>query len=260
MDLSEEIEFIPKRTNQPQLDAIDTSFQEVSKDLALILADDEAVKPNQILSKNALQTRYQKELQEEFTAYRKRLQNGAAKLIGSLSELAKENPELISQDVRDAIDNIIALPESLDSDENDCISQSLQEICHITDATLDKLYQGARRLYTLKAYSDAADAFTFLTSLNSKYAAFWLGLANAEYGCGRYKEALYSYAFACEANPFDPNCHIMSCRCYEALGEIENALNALDLALFVVNDNAEYADLVSWITNQKERLSSLVKH
>ncbi len=272
MDPSEDLDFMPERshakTNKPptaaHMDALDKSFQEASTGLAVIMAEEEALKPNQIVSKEALQARYQKELQDEFTDYRKRLENGAAKLIGSLTELAKENPELFSQDVLDEIESIIALSEEMETDEGKLGEElangtSLQELAHISDATIDKLYQGARRLYTLNNFTDAADAFKFLTSLNAKNSAFWLGLGNSEYSSGRYKEALYAFTYASQTNPTDPNCHVMSCRCYEALGEIENALNALDLVLFAIANQPEYADWTPWITSEKKRLNTLVK-
>lgn len=133
--------------------------------------------------------------------------------------------------------------------------KTLQQIAHVGDETLEKMYQAAKWLYNDKQFKQAAESFGFLTLLNPTRYAFWLGLGNAEFYNKQYEAALLAYAFCCETNPEDPTCHLFSCRCYEQINEIDNAVNALDLALFVIADKAEYADLKIKIESEKNRIS-----
>lgn len=245
-------------------DALAQGFQEAAADLASIIAEDEALVPNQQFSKKALQERYQKQIEEEFAGYRKRLDNGAAKLIQSMIELSKDDPEILSQEVLDGINRIIGLSDIIAKDEEGFANQifsgvSLQELAHVSNATINKLYQGARRLFDQKLFDDAADAFVFLTSLNSKQYLFWFALGNCEYCLKRYKEALDAYAFACEINPNDPTCFMISSRCYAELSEIDNAIKALDAALSIIDKSHEFDSWKGKLENEKKRLEQ-IKH
>ncbi len=254
-----------KQKTKPKLEALDKEFQEAAFDLAGIIADEEALKPNQLLPKKVLQLRYQKQIEEEFAAYKKRLENGASKLVRSLIELSNDNPDIFSQELVDGINRIAGLSDIIAKDEEGFSEQissgiSLQELAHVSDGVIDKLYLGAKRLFDQKVFDDSADAFLFLTSINAKKHAFWLGLGSSEYGRKHYEEALNAYAFASETNMSDPNCHIMSYRCYEELGQIDNAINSLDSALCVIEGQSEYADWKSVIQSEKQRLNKLLNH
>ncbi len=250
---------VPEKKKKVLLEVIDQEFHDVAADFAKSIAEQEAHMPNQMLSKKALQQRYQQELELEFATYKKRLQNGAAKIVESLIGLSKDAPEMFATDVVDGLLRISGLSELIAKDEQAFIDQlfsgiTLQQLASVEDATVDKLYQGAKHLYDQKLFDDAADAFGFLTSLNPKIFAFWLGLGNAEFCRKRYDEALWAFAFACEANPTDPACHLLSSRCYYELGEIDNAINSIDLALYVIEGVDAYRDWNHKLEAEKKRL------
>lgn len=252
---------VPEKKKRVQLDVIDQEFHDIAHSLADTLAEEEAHKPNQVLPKKALQERYQQELEQEFSAYRKRLQNGVAKIVESLLALSKDTPDIFSQDVVDGLLRISGLSELIAKDEQGFIDQlfsgtSLQELAVVSDAVADKLYQGAKHLYEQKLYDDAADAFCFLASLNPKTFAFWLGLGNSEFCRKCYDKALWALAFACEADPTDPACHLISSRCYVELGEIDEAISSIDLALYVIEGRDAFKEWKPQLEAEKKRLST----
>ncbi len=215
--------------------------------LATKVADELLAHPNSILPEKALLERYQQEMKDEFAAYGQRQKNGAQRLSDSLEELSKENPEIFTDEVLDAIDRIATLHEKVAQDKkafSEHISNggTIQEFANVDNTTMDCLYQGARRLYDLKQLEAAADAFLFLTGLNPDTHVFWLGLANSEFDRKNYKEALSNYEKVLEKNPFDPSYHLALCQCYELLGQKDKAINTIHLALETLKDQPEFED------------------
>lgn len=178
-----------------------------------------------------------------------RLEKGAAELIKAVEDLSKLRPYLIADTLVDDMKNFVTFSLSLfQKKEAEEYFQglqqekTLQEICHISDATIESLYQAAKYLYDTEHYEEAANAFAVMTVLNGKRYTFWLALGNAEYVCRRYEPALLAYAMATLLNPLELTCHLQSCRCYEALQQTDNAINALELALLAIGDDrAQFA-------------------
>ncbi len=250
-------------TSDPDsLDDIDKEYQELAAVLAYARATEELIiRPNSLLSKKALFERYQNELQQEFATYRRRQTNGAIKLAQSLSELVQENPELFSEEVFEEISHIADLSDRIASDtqgyaEHIAQGKSLQEFAAVSDATIDKLYQAAKRIYEQQLFDDAADAFYFLVGLNAEISAFWLGLANAKLHQKSYKEALAAYDSVTQAPSYDPSVHISMSQCYKALGEYDNSINTLDIGIAFAEQNQEYAHCKSSLEDEKLRLEN----
>lgn len=197
---------------------------------------------------------------------KKRIENGTYHLLQALFELSSKQPELFSDQVAQDLARLIAFTSaenmqksaqkyllSLDHDE------SLQKVCKISESSLNSLYQAAKHLYEDAMYEDAADAFCVLTFVNAKQSGFWMGLGHSEFFCNRYSPALLAYALACQTNTSDPYCHFFSCKCYIALNELENALNALDVALFIIGENKDYGQLKQQITHERQRVLQKMK-
>lgn len=136
--------------------------------------------------------------------------------------------------------------------------RSIQEQCGISNEALEEMYKAAKELYDQGNFLTSRAVFTFLTLLNSFRYAFWLGLANSEYHLQAFDSAVLAYAFAIEIKPSDPISYIYSSRCYEELQELDNAINALDLALLVIDQNNSYSKWKQIIQEEKVRLNRLL--
>lgn len=227
---------IPKENANGQPDKIDLEFQEAARLLAKKKADEEMYKPNQLLPKNALVQRYQKELEQEFATNRKERQHGARVLAGSLDELKKEASDLFSEHVIAGIKQIARLSETITEDEQKFVAHlaqggTLQELAQVDDTTMETLYLAAKRLFDLRLYDDAADAFKFLCALNPKKYLFWHGLAYAEYLQTHYNEALKAFSLVCAAHRADIPSQVAFSRCYEETSQPDKALELLEQAL-----------------------------
>ncbi len=241
---------------------LDTGFRQMAAGLAGLMAQEEAGKPNQVVSAKAQKERFEKQLTQELSLFKKRVEDGAYQIMQSLIQLSEKDKEMFSEEVIKDLARLVGLSNIIannpaeffdQTDQNSC----LQKIAKVSDATLEKMYNAAKWIYEQNQFKEASDAFGFLTILNPTRHAFWYGLANSEFFNRNYEPALLAYAFCAEVNPSDPMCHLLSCRCYEAIQEVDNAINALDLALYVINDQQEYAGMKQEIMQEKQRLSQI---
>lgn len=245
----------------PQPDGdFDKDFLDACRELAATkVAEELLVHPNSLLPPQALLARYQQNMLDEMSTYKKRQKKGASFLSQSLSELAVEQPELFTQEVIDGIARISSLSDRIAVEEkqfNEHVLSggTIQEFAGVDDTTINCLYQGAKRLYEQDFLESAADAFLFLTGLNPDMDVFWLGLGNAEFYRKNYPQAVTAYSKAIEINPFNPSSHMALSECYETMGEKDKALNTVVLALTTIQDNPEYDDFRQGLEEEKLRL------
>lgn len=109
--------------------------------------------------------------------------------------------------------------------------KTFQEIIGYSNQTMDKFYQIAHGLFQQQEYSQAADAFVFLTTLNPYTHNYWLGLGMSEQLSGSYQGALLAYAMAILTDIENPVAHYHSASCYRAVGDRRSALQSLKMAL-----------------------------
>lgn len=121
--------------------------------------------------------------------------------------------------------------------------RSAQEIMGFSDETMAKFYRAAHHLLENERYTDAADAFLFLVTLNPKNPEFWLGLGMSTQMCGNFEDAIDAYEMAAFYKLDDPVPYFYLAKCLFAVHDQDNALQALDLAVEYASDNVEFADL-----------------
>ncbi len=248
---------MPEKNISPDLDKIDQEYKEHVQEIALKKADEDALKPNQMLSKKVLFERYLKEYMQNFAHYRRQQEHGAELLSLALAEIS--NTEIISEEISGDIGRLSTLIDIIAKDEKKFKEKlssgaSLQELAFVGEATMDVLYKAAKNLYDQKLLSDAADAFSFLCGLNPNNYVFWLGIANSEFNSKHYQEALNAYAVVCQANPIDPAIHLIISRCYEELKLVDKAIDELNVGLAAIEAKVEYADFTNKLTQEKTRL------
>lgn len=243
MSLQEQLERL-----EEGMQTLDSLCSDIASNVANMLAEEELFRPNQLLSKEVIFKKFYIEMAANIQGLKERLKKGALVILRTMSQSEESQVEEYVTHFLSLIDLIVThrdqFIEELSQDKN------IQEIAHIE--SLEKLYQAAKSLYDNSRFQESADAFNFLTILNPQNVAFWLGLANSEYQRKNYKEALVAYALVCQLDPDDYVCHIFSCRCYEALGDIKNAINSLELAQFVLKDQER--ELTLQIDDELKRL------
>lgn len=238
----------------------DENFHALKTALADVLMDQEMAKPHHLLPKKTMKERFEKQVDIELQSYRKKLDHGASLILESLIHMADKNPEFFSDDVADDLSRIISLSQLLKNNKDQFAEdikeeKSLQEIAKVSDETIEKMYQAAKKIYEEKQFSDACDAFGFLTLLNDKKYIFWLALANSHFFLKNYESALIAYAIASEINSADIFPHLHSSICYEEIQEFDNAIGELDVALYIISATEQHTDLKEQIEAKKAELT-----
>lgn len=118
-----------------------------------------------------------------------------------------------------------------------------QEILEFSDEVMAKFYQAAYRLFEHKRYTDAANAFLFLVTLNTHNHDYWLGLGMSTQMNGDYESAIDAYEMAAATDISSPVPYFYLAKCLFAMHDRTSALQALELALDCAGDNEEYAEL-----------------
>lgn len=241
-------------------DPINKEFEDATADfIAQKVSEELLMHPHNLLSEKALYDRFQYDLKLEFSQYKLRQNNGAIRLTASLNDFISEQPELFTDEIYEDIKKISNLPDIIQQDPAAFTKhieegKSLQEFAEISTITMDRLYMAAKRIYDRKSFTEAADAFYFLIGLNPQVYVFWLGLANSECNSNKFNDALTAYDVVAEATPHDASVYVAISQCYEALGQQENALKALDQALLAAQENQEFNDLKAKLEEEKLRL------
>lgn len=118
-----------------------------------------------------------------------------------------------------------------------------QELLGFPEETMAKFYRAAYKLFEHKRYTDAANAFLFLVTLNSHNHDYWLGLGMSTQMTGDYEAAIDAYEMAAATDISSPVPYFYLAKCLFAMHDRTSALQALDLALECAGDNDEYAEL-----------------
>lgn len=121
--------------------------------------------------------------------------------------------------------------------------KTAQEIMGFKEETMAKFYRAAYRLFENRHYTDAANAFVFLVTLNPYNHDYWVGLGMSVQLCGDYEAAIDAYEMAAICKLESPVPYFYLAKCLFAVHERESALQALDLALEYAGNEIEFADL-----------------
>lgn len=143
----------------------------------------------------------------------------------------------LSAKVKEKLKNKILLKKTLEE------GKSAQEILEFSDKTMEKFCETAYLLFEHKQYQEAANAFLFLATLNFNHYEYWLGFGMATQFCQDYESAIDAYELAALCDLSNPVPYFYLAKCLFAIHDRESALEALNLAIEIADDNEEYAEL-----------------
>ncbi len=213
---------------------------EIAASLATDIVEGEEQKELQILSKQAETERVKLQIREALVETQQKVENGAKIISETLPKLVATHPEISLNNIAADFDRVMQFFATLDQHMDQYIGglmagTSIYKICHISDATMEALYQGTKYLYENQCYEEASNALSFLTILDSQNYVFWMLLGNAEFFRKNYQTALVAYAMVALVDPTQFACHLYSSKCYEETNDLDLAINALDVALAVLD-------------------------
>lgn len=121
---------------------------------------------------------------------------------------------------------------------------------------LETFYSAAFAIFQRGEVRKAGDAFFFLSVVKSEDHRFWYGLALCEQLQGKFDKALDAHAMAILTDVEDPYPHFHSALCYRELGQMQEALAALELCLAYAGTKEQFSLLVQDGELMKKQLLS----
>lgn len=143
----------------------------------------------------------------------------------------------LSQEVKEKLKNKEYLKQEFSQ------GKSAQEILEISNEAMAEFYKAAHQLFQHKRYMDAANAFLYLATLNSYNYEYWLGLGMATQMCQDFESAIDAYEMAAICELDNPVPYFYLAKCFFAINDKENAMNALELTLEYSQGIPEYGEL-----------------
>lgn len=134
--------------------------------------------------------------------------------------------------------------------------KTAQEIIGFSEETMSKFYRAAYQLFEHKLYSQAADAFFFLATLNPLCHDYWLGLGMSTQLKTDYEAAIDAYEIAAICDISSPVPYFYLAKCLFAIHDRESSLEALNLAIETADEREEFAEL----KRQAEKAREILLH
>lgn len=129
-----------------------------------------------------------------------------------------------------------------------------QETFGISDDWMQKSFLAAHEYLDQKAYSEAADCFLLLTTINPLMPNLWMGLGHAEKGQLHYDDALSAYAMAMLHGPGNPFPYYYSAVIHLELKNKEEAAHCLAICEEVIEENTHFAPLKQHLETLKYKV------
>ena len=124
-----------------------------------------------------------------------------------------------------------------------CAGGTIGMALGITEQECEALYQFGHGFYAQGRYSEAFQVFSTLVGYDHLEPRYLVALAAAAQMLGRYEDALQHYGTAALLTLDDPAPLVHSAECCLALGQHEGAVEALELAIELIDQEPRHEAL-----------------
>lgn len=187
-----------------------------------------------------------------FDDFRDRSSEGWEVLFRELKVKSHPQRESIVKALNLPLEKIMEFTEVNEVDEEE--GKAWFEVIGLSKDQMDALYEIAKGLYEKKKYTESAEAFFTLVSLNAKEYGMWFGYGMAKKMENKDLEtALNAFSMANSIKPGKPDPYIHAAECYLAQGNDSEAKRCLMHGKKLITADAEHAAMKEWadyLTNQ----------
>lgn len=169
------------------------------------------------------------------TRYIEQIALGCALVKAQYQRMKSFEPLIFTDEVFDEIKMIVSDPSKL---ELVALDQLLGKNSAIktSEHTQNALYHIGIKLFNEKDFVGAKAVFCLLVLFVPADFLVWMSLGHTESKLRHYHAAIIAYEMALGCVQDDPMVHLYLAYCYEALGEKQKALDALDAAIVCTQD------------------------
>jgi len=167
--------------------------------------------------------RITQEIETEISTLKIQCQHGFDHIINAIQNENKERSQELKAFLLERFHSLASPPHFTQAVLKVIAGHSWREALKISLETLETLYLGARTIFEEGRFTDAIEAFTFLSWLESKQYDFWLSLGHSHFHAAHHEKAIHAYQAATHTIPDEAWPHVYSALCFEALGNREEA-------------------------------------
>lgn len=186
---------------------------------------------------------YQKNLilvEQQIKSAMEKLLGGLEIISKILPDLAKENPELWTDEIQQELMSLALGNRPIEQADEGKLPKV---IFGLSEKTLTAFNSAAAYLHENKEYEQSLLAYQLLAFFDPIQPANWLGYGHSALSTNRFEEAIAAYHKVANITPDDYQCHLFASYCYDALGRQEEAIKSVDDALEILNKQPNNKEL-----------------
>lgn len=134
------------------------------------------------------------------------------------------------------------------------VNETLASLIGFDEPFMEKIYQIGKNSFEEGHFTDAANVFSLLVSLDPGYSVGWTALGIILHSESRYKESLAAFHYASQIDPQNPISYLYAARCHKQLGQLTQARDALKQALQHASAKPQYVQLVNSIKAEQTKI------
>ncbi len=205
------------------------------------------------------QNRFKNDFRTMFNTFKEKNTKGWNLLLDEMEHMQTPQREKVIQSVNLPLERLkeIADLNKMSEEVNGDEQKAFYQILDLSDDSMKALYEAAKSLFEKGRFTDAADAFYTIVSLNKNDYKGWFGLAlSKKLENLDIQTAIDAFSFAEELDATAPEPLIHLADCYSMLGDHTEAKKSLEAAkeLMLERDNSE--DLVNWSKQVEQKLAA----
>ncbi|MEO1524985.1 MAG: tetratricopeptide repeat protein, partial [Planctomycetota bacterium] len=112
----------------------------------------------------------------------------------------------------------------------------LRTVAGLSGQQVETLYSYGHQFYEQSKYEEAELFFSTACFMDHKNDDYWMALGAARQAAGWYEEALTAYQQVAECDEIHPMFAIRVAECFLAMGELENAVQAVYYAVDLADE------------------------
>ncbi len=204
--------------------------------------------PNPLLSEEQLKSHIKTDLENNIINFFEQIALGLIAINETLDTLCQEGC-LCSPEEIDQVKNLGKRLYCLGSTQAQ--EKTAQQLCGLTDGSLQIINHCAAYLYEHKDYEKASLVYRILSLLDPTNYGVWMGFAHSEFFKENYESAINLYQCVLDVNNKDPLCHLYLSSCHHALDQRQKSLESVENALQIVDNDPSLSHLKPQILDLK---------
>lgn len=122
----------------------------------------------------------------------------------------------------------------------------LRELLGFSDRVMEEKYRLAYEAYQKGEYEEAIARFSYLVSIDSFQASYWLALAHSQWKQGDFLGACNSYSSLTALDDQNPRHYFYLAHCHFRCHQIGEGIEAIERGIEMAGQDHQYREIEEW--------------